>query len=75
MTSVNPQIKEGGRVVDILVAGTCAVWILITGIGYALHCMAWRMNWTGILDPGRSSTRQHLRDGLKEAFILYDIKH
>ena len=35
MTSVNRQIKEGGRVVDILVAGTCAIWILTTGIGYA----------------------------------------
>ena len=40
MTSVNPQIKEGGRVVDILVAGTYAVWILATEIGYVLHCMA-----------------------------------
>ena len=70
MTSVNPQIKEGGRVVDNLVAGTCAVWILTTMIGYALHCMAWRMNWMEILDPWRSSTCQHLRDWVKRSIYL-----
>lgn len=73
MTSVNRQIKEGERVVDILVAGD--VCDFDTYYCDWICSMAWRMNWMGILDPWRSSTRQHLRDGSKEAFILYNIKH